>query len=568
MKRATIIAVCICLMFCSFHPFSYGQTSNRKIKIKKDQLFLNFPVTESDTLKKTRILVDGKVLDEFTINLSEGEPDYWTFFDVSKYQGKTITIESENAGTQQKGLDKIFADKQYPGQDSVYKEYLRPQVHFSSQRGWHNDPNGLIYYNGEYHLFYQHNPFGWNWGNMHWGHAVSKDLLHWKELADALYTPNHDDMAFSGSAITDTNNTSGFRKNGIDPLIAVFTSTGRGECLALSYDNGRTFKDYEGNPVVKHKGRDPKVFWYEPGKHWVMVVYDESHSKDISLGLKAMNLEFSFYTSPDLKNWTYQSSVPGFFECPELFQIEVEGEPNTRKWVIYAADGKYKVGDFDGKTFTPEQDFRTYDNGSTFYASQTYNNIPKNDGRRIQIGWARIPLEKMPFNQCMTFPTELKLRKSFDGYRLCPKPISELKTLYQNNNVYNDIVLNKEKSSFTAPVKGDVLHVIAEFERGDSPEFGLNINGYELTYSNFFNDFNKVNYPVSETSLFKIEAIVDKAIVEIFVNDGELYFVKPLNSVSGEKQIKAFVNGVGDNRKTILKKLEVHELNSVWQERL
>jgi len=578
MKSLPIFIVYACFLLCFFYEFSYAQTNDitskpadsnsqikkRQIKIQKGQLFLNFPVNESSPLKKTRIMVDGKVIDEFTINLSVGEPGYWTFFDVSGYQGKTLTIETENLDQQQNGFEKIFADSKFPGQEDLYKEKMRPQVHFSSRRGWHNDPNGLVYDNGEYHLYYQHNPHSTRWGNMHWGHAVSNDLLHWNELADALYTPNHDDMAFSGSAVIDTGNTSGFRKNGIDPIIAVFTSTGRGECLALSYDKGRTFKDYEGNPVVKHKGRDPKVFWYRPGRHWVMVVYDESHTKDIGLGLKSINFELSVYNSPDLKNWTYQSSLPGFFECPELFQIEVAGEPNNKKWVIHAADGKYKVGDFDGKKFTVEQDLRTYDNGDVFYASQTYNNIRLNDGRRIQIGWARIQFDSLPFNQCMTFPTELTLKKSFDGYRLCPRPVREISTLHKNSKVFKDIVLDEKNSSFTSSVNGEVLHMVAEFKQGDCGEFGLNINGFELAYSNFFNGLNKVNYPLAQDAVIKMEVIVDKAIIEVFINDGELYFVKALNSVKAEKLVKAYANGLEGGRKTILKKLEVNELASVW----
>lgn len=563
-----LIIGCTCIISCFSNYVSKAQTTNRKIEIKKEHKYVNFPVTESNDLKKTRIIVDGKVTDEFTISLSEEKPDFWTFFDVSKYPGKTITIETEDIGKQQKGFDKIFSAANFPGQDSLYKEKLRPQVHFSSQRGWNNDPNGLIYYNGEYHLFYQHNPYSWKWGNMHWGHAVSKDLLHWQQLPEALYTPDHGDMAFSGTAVIDSDNTSGFRKNGIDPLIAVFTSTGRGECLALSYDNGRTFTDYKGNPVVKHKGRDPKVFWYKPGNHWVMVVYDESHSKNMSLGKKAMNMEFSFYTSPDLKTWTYQSSIPDFFECPDIFQLQVEGEPNNKKWVIYAADGKYKTGDFDGKKFTEQQNFRTYDNSErTFYASQTYDNIPEKDGRRIQIGWARITAPDMPFNQCMTFPSELKLKKSFDGYRLCPVPVREIKELYKTNNIYSDIILSEEKPDFTASAKGDVMHVVAQFERGDSHDFGMNINGYEITYSNLFNDLNKINYPVAKDKIFKMEAIIDKTIIEIYINDGELYFVKPFHSSAAEKQIKAFARGGEPGHKSILKKLEVHELNSVWQQK-
>ena len=562
MKSSAIGFISIAIFV--LHYSSFGQKTSKKIDIKKDDNYLNFPITEANELKKTRIIVDGKTVDEFTINLSEEKPDFWAFSDVSKYRGKTITVETENAGSQQKGFDKIFAANSFPGQDSLYKEALRPQVHFSSRRGWHNDPNGLIYYNGQYQLFYQHNPFSWKWGNMHWGHASSKDLLHWKETGDAINTPDHNDLAFSGSAVADVNNTSGFRKNGVDPLLAFFTSTGRGECLAISYDNGKTFIDYEKDPVVKHKGRDPKVFWYAPDKHWVMVLYDESHSNETKSGTKSMLRELSFYTSPDLKNWTYQSGIPGFFECPELFELPVEGEANTRKWVIYGANGKYKIGNFDGKKFTIEQDFRTYDNGGAFYASQTYNNIPTADGRRIQIGWARIPFPNMPFNQCMTFPAQLKLKKSFDGYRLCPSPVKELKTLYKTNRVDNNIVFTEESANYTAPVKADALHVVAEFDRGDASEFGLNINGYELIYSNLFQDFNKVNLPAAQDSTFKIEVIADKGIAEVFVNDGELYFVKSLD-FNAEQQVTAFARGGEPGHKTTLKKLEVHELNSVWQ---
>lgn len=560
----------------------FGQTATRQIDIQEGHHFLNFPVARSNDLKKTRIIHNGKVLDEFTIELAGENPDFWTFFDVSPYQGETITIEIEDAEDAQKGLDQIFARAQFPGQDSLYQETLRPQVHFSSRRGWHNDPNGLIYYNGEYHLFYQHNPYGWNWGNMHWGHAVSKDLLRWQELPDALYTPNHEDMAFSGSAVVDTQNTSGFRKNGIDPLIAVYTSTGRGECLALSYDNGRTFEDYEGNPVVKHKGRDPKVFWYEPGGHWVMIVYDESQTKKMSLDQQAMIRQHAIYTSPDLKNWTYQSSVADFFECPELFEIKVEGEPDQTKWVMYGANGEYLIGDFDGKKFTTEQNFKTYDHGGAFYASQMYNNIPAQDGRHIQIGWGRgIDLEGMPFNQCMTFPTQLKLRKTFDGLRLCPKPIQEISSLYKKSHSFENELI-KTDSNFTAPVQGDVLHIVAEFERGDATLFGMNINGYTLAYDNLFGEFinfpdeaerenfsesNKTNYVVPDNELLKMEVIVDKAILEVFVNDGELYYVVPLNSVGADKSLEIFAKGDAEH-KTILKKLEVHELHSVWPEEL
>ncbi len=591
----------------------------REIKILKGQTLLNLPVNNSDRMVRATISVDGKPLDLFTINLAEKNPEFWTFFDVSAYQGKTITIEiadapnrfpgqnppnvsipSEIPTLNSKGLNKVFADSKFPGQDSLYIEKGRPQVHFSAQRGWINDPNGLVYDEGEYHMYFQHNPYGWQWGNMHWGHAVSNDLIHWQQLKEALYpvieknATGRGDAAFSGSAVVDPENTSGFRKDEIDPIIAIYTSTGRGECLKMSYDKGRSFVDYEGNPILKHNGRDPKVFWYAPGKHWVMVVWESGITKKIGLGQEVSLRQHSIYTSPDLKNWTYQSGISGFYECPELFKLSVEGEPGLSKWVMYDANGRYVVGDFNGKKFIIDQDFTRYENGGGyFYASQTFNNSP--DSRRIQVGWGRnITNPGMPFNQALLFPCELKLRKTLNGYRLCPTPIREINTLHQNSQVITDKVIQTGQSE-SITVKGDnPIHVIAEFERGDSP-ITLNILGYELRHDNEWifattaPDEGKVKieapagpFPAPTAStpvtyvpgsdIFKIEAIVDKNILEFYVNDGELYYVTAFNGGKTNK-IEALVPGSrgpggpgfgGGNRKLNLKKMEVHELKSIW----
>ena len=588
----------------------------REIKIQKDQTFLNLPVNNSDPSLTLSIKLDEKALDRFTINLAVEEPEFWTFFDVTAYQGETLTIEAQEAidffsGDSQvdngkseepvlntNTLKMIFTDSKFPGQDSLYNEIGRPQVHFTAQRGWINDPNGLIYHDGEYHMYFQHNPYGWPWGNMHWGHAVSSDLIHWEQLPEAIYPVINDDdpsfvgdAAFSGSAVIDPTNTAGFRKNGIDPLIAVYTSTGRGECLKISYDNGRSFVDYEGNPILKHNGRDPKVFWYEKGHHWVMVVWSSGVNKEISLGQEVLLQEHSIYTSPDLKNWTYQSGVTGFYECPELFELPVDGEPGVSKWVMYDANGRYVVGDFDGEKFTIEQHFKKYENGGGyFYASQTYNNSP--DGRRIQQGWGRnITNPGMPFNQPELFPTELKLKRTLNGYRLCPVPISEISTLHKNTQLITDKVIESGKSESIIVNPDAPIHVVAEIERGDAP-ITFNILGYKLNYDNewIFSvtppdlEDREIVAPagpfpapteempviyVADDDIFKIEAIVDKNILEFYVNDGELYYVTAFNG-SKVSQIEASIteelnnSSVGNKQKYILKKLEVHELNSIW----
>jgi fructan beta-fructosidase len=587
MKLFTIaVACCLCVSVRAQTPLA---DTVRQIKIAKGQAYLNLPVSEAGKLTRAKISVDGKVIDQFTIKFAAADPDYWVFFDVTPYQGKTLTLEISKSTVEGrsttnniahannvvyedpvKALKTVYADAKFPGQDSLYKETLRPQVHFSSQRGWINDPNGLIYQNGEYHLFYQHNPYGWAWGNMHWGHAVSKDLIYWKQLPEAIYPFGDKDAAFSGSAVVDPKNTAGFRKNGIDPLIAVYTSTGRGECLKISYDNGRTFTDYEGNPVVKHSGRDPKVFWYEPGNHWVMVLWDNGHKKKMTLGQETVINQHVIYTSPDLKNWTYQSGVEGFFECPELFELPVEGEIGTSKWVIYDATGRYAVGDFNGKTFVVTQQIKQYDyGGGYFYASQTFNNAPGK--RRIQVGWGRnITHAGMPFNQAMLFPVELTLKKSFDGLRLCPVPIKEISLLHKNSQVISDKVI-KQKDSVSIAVKGDALHVVAEFEKGDAIPFGLNILGYEIAYNDLVGELttsfkdvhSNTKYPTPGNDLFRIEAIVDKNILEVYINNGELYYTMPFDGAKSGK-VDVFVKGFGSQAKSVLKKIEVHELHSIW----
>jgi fructan beta-fructosidase len=611
-------------------PAAPGPVKSRDFQIKKGQTLLNLPVSSSGRAVRATIKLDGKAITQFSINLSD-KPDFWTFFDVSPYQGKTLTLEIGNQGggggrggapgaqanaapaappeLNTKALDMVFADVKYPGQDSVYKEKGRPQVHFSSQRGHINDPNGLVYYNGEYHLFYQHNPYGNGGGNQHWGHAVSKDMLHWIQLPEAIYPymgleGGRGDLAFSGSATWDPTNTSGFRKNGIDPLIAFYTSTGRGECIKLSYDNGRTFVEYEGNPILKRttQGRDPKILWYAPGKHWVMVVWDGGMPKKLSNGDTVRIREHSIYTSPDMKKWTYQSGVSGFFECPDLFELPVEGQPGVSKWVMYDANGRYVLGSFDGKKFTVEQPFRDYVNGGrrAYYAAQTFNNSP--DGRRVQIGWITLNFPGMPFTCGQGFPTELKLRKTYDGFRLTPTPIKEMSTLYKTNQLVQNKVVTPGNSASIAVNPDAPIHVIAEIEQGDAP-VTFSILGYELRYDNEWQvtlipppvpgepvpaarpagggqgaapaNSTTIRYVNTKPTL-KIEAIRDKNILEIYVNDGELYIVTEITGTTTDK-VEALVSGpagmgfgggggaaTAAPRKFLVKKLEVHELNSIW----
>ena len=373
-----------------------------------------------------KLSLEGQTIREFEIELAEAKPDFWVFTDLAPYRGKTLKIEIDQQEPNSQGFANITQADDVPDAGQLYRETHRPQFHFTSRRGWLNDPNGLVWNAGSYHLFYQHNPYGWSWGNMHWGHAVSSDLVHWKEGPIALYPRQFGDWCFSGSAVIDAHNTSGFQQGSESPMVAAYTSTSRGECIAYSNDRGATWNEYAGNPVIKHAGRDPRLLWYARLQHWVIAVYDETGGKQ----------GIAFYSSPDLRTWTHCSKIDGFFECPDLFELPIPGSPYQTRWVLYAADGKYMLGDFNGREFHvtsgKEKLQLWYGN---FYAAQSYSNSP--DQRRIQIGWANgAAFPGMPFNQQMTIPVQLTLRSAEDGLRVFAQPVDELALLRRAKKRY------------------------------------------------------------------------------------------------------------------------------------
>jgi fructan beta-fructosidase len=522
--------------------------------------FLHFPVRtgrEGAPKQRVSLIVDGQPVREFEIELSDN-PEWFAHLDVTAWHGKTATIKSSKSIIAQKALDLVTQANAIWAADQVYREPTRPQLHFSPRRGWLNDPNGLVFAAGEYHLYFQHNPYGWHWGNMHWGHAVSRDLIHWDELPIAIYPRAFGDWAFSGSAVVDKDNTSGWKRGDNDLLVGAYTSTGRGECIVYSDDRGRSWTEYEGNPVVKHEGRDPRLLWHAPSKQWVMALYSE----DKRATDKRDQRVITFHTSPDLKTWTYQSRVPGFYECPDLFELPVDGNPAKRKWVLTAASSEYMVGTFDGKSFIPETGMLPGHRGNGFYAAQTFSSDPK--GRVVQIGWMRASSPGMPFNQAMSLPLELSLRSTADGPRLAWTPVDEVSGLRAKSHRLDAQVLKPGSAAEVVGSTSELLEIHADLEPAAGARVQLNARGIPIVYDVAKQELVIKDHRVPaalQDGHVKLRIFTDRTFYEIFTNDGLTYVPLPVVPKLEDRMIDLSV----ESGEAKLHSFEVHELTSIWK---
>ncbi len=457
---------------------------------------------------------------------------------------------------------------------SDYDELYRPQFHFTPEKNWHNDPNGLVYYDGEYHLFYQYNPNGREWGYMHWGHAVSKDLVHWEHMPIALYPDENSKdkvrcTAFSGSAIVDKNNLLGKQKGGEKTLVAFYTSQHCGQRIAYSTDRGRTWEKYEGNPVIpfdeKDDARDPKVVWHEPSGKYVMVLYRKTTEEDKSKGV-------SFYTSENLVDWKWQSHVYGFYECPDLVKMPVSNRPEETKWVLFDGDGSYLIGNFDGKEFSPESPKMQSDFGKNYYATQTWSNIPEDDGRVIQIAWMRGgAFPDMPFNGQMTFPSQLEITRFNDGYKLIRKPVEEIEILHGKDYTWEDEnLIPGLNKNLVKKVKGDCLHIQGTFDLKSCSSFGFVIrkgkdnNGTELIV-----DAKRGILSILGTSVplmpvdnrISLEILIDRASIEVFANGGQTVISNCFTPPEKSDKLVLFNKG----GELGVEELAIFKMESAWQ---
>jgi sucrose-6-phosphate hydrolase SacC (GH32 family) len=527
--------------------------ANVKREFKISQRYLNLPIRNDGPHRKVTLLVDGSEEVVNTMELSDHGADWWAFIDVSAWHGKTVTLIVDHLSEDSEALSAIKQSDEIKDAKNLYHEPLRAQFHFSARRGWINDPNGLVFFRGEYHLFFQHNPYGWRSDNQHWGHAVSRDLVHWQELPEAL-APDKFGPMWSGSAVVDWQNTSGLGAKDHPPMALLYAAAGNPsvQCLATSTD-GRNIVKFSGNPVVPqitHLNRDPKVIWHEPSKQWIMCLYVELNRVHT----------IHFFGSPNLKDWKLLSTTDGFFECPDFFELPVSGKEH--KWVLTAASSEYKVGTFDGRAFTPETPKLPGHRGQGFYAAQTYSDIPAKDGRRIQIGWLQTETPGMSFNQAQTIPLELNLVSTPDGPRLTWTPVKELTTLRAKSKHIKQLTLAPDGPNPLAALSPELVELRAEFEPGNA-ETSFTVHGATIAYDAHKQELtvngHRAPAPLRD-GCQRLTIYCDRTALEIFASDGLTYVPMPYIPKAGDRCLE-----VHSKRGAVkFMTLEVHELKSAW----
>jgi sucrose-6-phosphate hydrolase SacC (GH32 family) len=563
MRKAMVNVLGAMLCCLSTVAAQEGQAvANKSREFSLEKKYLNLPVKNGAEERLVNLSIDNTVVREFEIELAPDEPDFWVFLDIGQFKGKKAVLRIDKYDiAKSKGFDSIYQADTYIGQETIYREKFRPQFHFTSRRGWNNDANGMVYNDGEYHLFYQHNPYGWKWGNMTWGHAVSTDMVHWTELGDAIH-PDRLGTIFSGSAVVDIDNTAGFQTGNEKVIVCIYTSAGgtnpmsKGQpftqSIAYSNDRGRTWNIYEHNPVLGHingSNRDPKVIWHEPTHQWVMALYLD----DKTMG---------FLTSKDLRSWDLQSRLKCFHECPELFALPVDGDENNKKWILYGGSGDYLIGDFDGKQFISQTGPIRFHYGNCFYASQTFNNIPTEDGRRIQMAWGRVAMPQMPFNQMMLFPVTLTLRTTDEGPRMFAEPIREIENLHKRQWKWRSTML-EPADNLLSGVSGELFHLRAELRIDNARETGFVIRDIPVVYDVQKQELScqgKAALLKPSGDKIRLELLVDRTSIEIFGNGGRVYMPMGVILADNSKSLGIFTKGGN----MLVESMELFELSSIW----
>jgi sucrose-6-phosphate hydrolase SacC (GH32 family) len=524
--------------------------------------FINFPVKLTNSYHVVSLLVNGLAVQEFNIALGTvSNYDFYAFLDLSAYQNTQMVVRVDS--TNDNRLSDLIQSNVPVTTVPIYQEALRPIYHFTPRRGFNNDPNGMVYYNGQYHLGYQHNPYDVVVGNQNWGSAVTADLVHWHELPEAIYGDALG-QAWSGSAVVDWNNNAGF---GTNALVSFYTSAGGhannnlmsegqlfSQSLAYSLDQGQTWIKYTNNPVVPNvagDNRDPKVIWYAPGNKWIMVFW-------------LQNNDFGFFSSTNLINWTQTSTFtfPNVIEVPELFQLPLDGNTNHQLWIFYAGAGHYYVGQFDGSAFTAQYGPFSIRGGNCFAAGQTFNNLPSSDGRRILMANATGNYPNMPFNCGMDFPVQLILQTTGSTPLIYVNPVNEVALLRTSTNIWPAQIL-PNGFNVMSNTSGEAFELDVKLQPGTASQIILNLGGTPVTYNcqsqqidceGITNGLSPIN------GLVELHCLVDRGFLEIYANAGLLYMPMSINPVAGPQPFSLVATGNGAQ----LISMNLYNLGCAW----
>jgi fructan beta-fructosidase len=526
---------------------------------KIERRYLSFLIGGGNYERDTcfNLLVDGKVVRSATgFNSDRMSPVSW---DVSALAGQTVQVQMVDNASGRWGHVNVDQIVQTDKPDAMpvmtgplYQETLRPQFHFTArqwtidrlnprqrQEGWCNDLNGLIYYDGEYHLFAQ------RWAKC-WIHAVSRDLVHWTELQPAFWEESLGTGVQSGTCVIDYQNTSGLSPDKANPPMVAFWSRfdNHSQCMSYSLDHGRTWKLYEKNPLFDHPNRDPKVFWYEPGKHWVMVMYGDD--------------QYHILTSSNLLDWKDEHHpIPKCFECPDLFELPIDGKADQKKWVLIQGNGRYSIGTFNGIEFKEETERLSCDIGPNFYATQSWANTETGDGRRVQAAWMRGGIyPQMPFNQQVSFPCELTLHTTPAGLRVFREPVKEIESLHLKPDQWTERKL-EPGDPLTLAAAGESFHIRAEVTIPEKGRLTFNLLGSQVVFTPDTVISGRVRGTVQEP-IRTIEILVDRTSIEAFANHGEL---------STSRCILPTENGMtvtADGGAVVLHSMTVYPMKSAW----
>ena len=541
--------------------------------------FLILPVQDDAPESKVCIVKDNEQRGTLmNVRLARERVDSYVPFILSDYKGQQISVDIQGLPADAVCWKELKLADSF---DMSNKETFRPVYHHTPAYGWMNDPNGMFYKDGVYHLFFQYNPYGSVWGNMHWGHSTSSDLIHWN-FEGVSIVPDAWGAIFSGSCVVDHNNTAGFGK---DPVIAFYTSAKstpwgdvQSESMAYSLDNGKTFVKYAGNPIItslEKDFRDPKVFWYAPGKHWVMIL--------------AVGQHMELYSSVNLKDWKKESEFGkmqgahgGVWECPDLIELPVEGS-RERKWVLICninpggpfggSAAQYFVGSFDGKTFVNESPVQTkwMDWGKDNYATVTWNNAP--DGRCIALGWMsnwqyanNVPTRQ--YRSANTIARDLTLYKAGGEFYLKSTPSREMKQARgEKVSVPSFKVTDSYKIESLLKDNNGAYEIEMEIQVADASKISLNLQNekgeqvsmyYDLLRKQFVmdrsksgkvdfsNDFPAVTAaPVHAGKTLRLHLFVDRSSIEAFGEDGKFVMTNLVFPSSPYNQMSFGTEGSG-----------------------